>query len=500
VRPDLLIRNAAVYDGSGASPVVGDVAVAGDRIVGVGRLDAADCPEVLDATGLCLAPGFIDLHTHSDGRLCGRGADHSAVNHLRQGCTTVVTGNCGFGMLEAGRFLTDLNETGVGVNVLHLIGHGSVRAKVMGASPAEPTAGQLDEMSQLVRRGMETGAAGMSTGLLYAPGAHAKTAELIELAKVAGACGGLYASHIRHEGAEVLSAVAEAIRIGREARCRVQISHFKTIGPKGRGLGPAMCRLVEQARRDGVEVTADQYPYIASSTDLASTVVPLRARDDFRRRLAGDAPDAALLAEIAEAIDLRGRAEGILLTRCPERPEWEGKTLAELAESMALPAPAACVEVLKVSNPEVISFALNEADARFIAGRDYVATGSDGSVPRPDGMVHPRSFGTFPRKIGLWARDRGWLSVAQAVRSATGLPADILRLPDRGYVRPGFAADLVVFDLDALTDRATFRAPRQYATGLRRVYVAGQAAVVDDTYTGALAGRGLARPAAAQES
>jgi len=493
---DLVISQATIYDGSGAAPVTGDVAVAGGRIVSVGRVAPPAGAEVIDAAGLCVAPGFIDLHTHSDGRLARPGGSHSAENHLRQGVTTIVTGNCGFGTVDTAGYLAGLDETGVGVNVLHLIGHGSVRKQVMGVADRPATDDEMARMKRLVGGGMDAGAVGMSTGLIYVPGTFATTEEIIELAKVAARRGGIYASHIRGEAVGVLDAVAEAIRVGREAGCRVQISHFKTVGPRARGLGPKMCDLVEAARSDGAGVSADQYPYEASSTDLASMVVPASARDNLEALLGAEDTAASLKASIAEWMVLRGGARGQLITEFEPRRQWEGMTLAAVAEALGVPAAEACVRILRMGNPSVVSFGLNEEDMKVIMPKAYVATGSDGSFDDGSGLTHPRSYGTFPRKIGVYARDRGWLTVEGAIRSATGLPADILGLGDRGYVRPGCVADLVVFDLAELTDRATYLDPRQFATGFKRVYVGGQAAVVDDAFTGVLAGRALRRQGA----
>ncbi len=487
---DLLIQGGTIYDGGGGAPFVGNVAVDGGRIAAVGECDG-DAAEVLDAAGLCVAAGFIDPHTHSDGLLGEKGGPRDAANHLRQGVTSIVTGNCGFGVLDVEAYFADLDDTGVGVNVMHLVPHGNVRELVMGERAGAPTADELEAMRALVRRGLEAGAVGMSTGLIYFPGAHTETAELAELAKVVAEFDRLYASHIRGEAGQLLDSVAEAIAIGRESGCRVQISHFKACGADGKGLGPKACRLIEQARSRGLRVAADQYPYVASSTDFATTTIPRPIRADLKRRLAENDFDAAARAAIADDLAHGCRARQVMIVNFPERREFEGKTVAEVAELLGVGRADACIEVLKLGNPAVVNFGINEADAEYIAAREYVATGSDGAFKRMEGGIHPRSYGTFPRKIGDLARDRGWLPVPQAIRSATGLTADILQLPDRGYVREGAVADLVVFDLPRLADNATYTDGHQYATGFVRVYVGGEAAVIDDEYTGLLAGRPL---------
>ena len=487
---DLVITGGTVYDGSGDEPFVADVGVSGGRISAVGEV-AANGDEVVDASGLCVAAGFIDPHTHSDGLLGEPGGPRDAANHLRQGVTSIVTGNCGFGQVDVEAYFADLDATGAGVNVMHLLPHGSMREAVCGVKTDPLTDSELDAFRAAVRRGMQAGAVGMSTGLIYVPGTITPTEELIELARVVAEFGGIYASHIRSESDKLLEAIEEALRIGRESGCAVHISHLKTVGSAGKGKAPDACRLIEGARASGQRVTADQYPYVASSTDFATNVIPRWARPTLQSRLAEGRFEPALIAEMAADLAVDGRAERIMITNFEKCRKWEGKTVADLAELLGVSATRACIEVLKLGNPGVIVFGINEEDAAYIAAREFVATGSDGSFRRREGGIHPRAYGTFARKIAEFARDEEYLSVPQAVRSATGLPADILQLSDRGYVREGWVADLVVFDLDEVSDNATYTNGHQYATGFARVYVAGKPAVVDDEYTGALDGRPL---------
>ena len=491
---DLVITGGTIYNGSGDEPVVGDVGIKDGRIAAVGEV-APGGAEVVDAAGLCVAPGFIDPHTHSDGLLAEPGGPRDAANHLRQGVTTIVTGNCGFGAVDPGAYFADLDRTGVGVNVMHQLPQGSIREAVCGKTTDLPTAGQIDEMKSRLRAGMEAGAVGMSTGLIYVPGTITPVEELIEMATVVAEFDGLYASHIRSESEKLLEAIDEAIHIGAASGCRTHISHIKTAGSVAKGLAGEVCQRIETARAAGRQVTADQYPYFASSTDFATNVIPRWARPTLQSRLSEDKFEPTLLAEMAADLAADGRAGRIMIARFEQKPKYEGMTVAKIAAEMHLSATQTCIEILRLGNPSAIVFGINEEDAFVFAAKDYVATGSDGSFSRREGGIHPRSYGTFARKIADFARDRKLLSVARAVRSSTGLPADILHLTDRGVLREGAVADLVVFDLETLADNATYTNGHQYATGFARVYLAGKAAVIDDEYTGSLDGRSL-RPSA----
>lgn len=497
VSADILIRGGLLYDGGGGEPVAGDVAIRKDRIVAVGRFTVAGTPQIVEAAGCCVAPGFIDLHNHSD-RSITAPATRANLNFLRQGCTTIVTGNCGGGVVDVAEYFQTLERQGAGTHVIHLVPQGSVRRKVMGEVDRPPTPDELRQMQELVEKGMQEGAFGMSTGLIYVPGAYSTTAELVELARVAARYGGIYASHIRTEGPEVLGAIAEALSIGQQAGCPVHVSHLKASGPAAWGLGNDLCSTIEAARRAGQKVTADQYPYTASSTSLVANLVPTWAQEGGSDKLRARMDDPATAERIREAIRQqlasRGGPATILLASFDGEPGWVGRTLLEIAQEQKRDANEIAWDILRAGGASAIFFNMSEEDVRLIAARDFVATASDGSAraPGPDNP-HPRSYGTFPRKIGECAHRQGWLPVAQAIRSATGLPADILGLEDRGYLRPGAVADLVVFELDSLRDEATYKDPHRYATGLRRVYVAGQVAVIDDRPQDVLAGRPIRR-------
>jgi N-acyl-D-aspartate/D-glutamate deacylase len=497
VPADVVIRNATLYDGTGGPTRRGDLAIRGDRIVAVGTLTAAGTPLVIDGTGLAVAPGFIDLHTHSDTALTQE-ATRANLCYLTQGVTTVITGNCGSGPVDVAAYFKTLEAGRVGSNVIHLVPHNSVRQAVMHNADRVPTAEELKRMEALVDRGMRDGAWGISTGLIYNPGTYAKTEELIDLSRVVAKHGGFYASHIRDEGVGVLDAVAEALRIGREAGLPVHVSHLKASGRKAWGKAGDIIGLIEDARRQGQAVTADQYPYTASSTSLRAMVVPPRFREGTEKEYLARLDDPEIGPVIRKAIerDVVGRDGGksLRIAGYQPHPSWNGKDLEAVAAQEKKSVTDVILEIEHHGGAQMISFGMNEEDVRLIMRQPWVATASDGSshVKGPT-MPHPRSYGCFARKIGRYALADGVLSPEQAVRSASGLPADILHLPERGYLREGYFADVVVFDPEKYRDTATYDDPHQFATGVRWLFVNGQAAIKNGHYTGALAGKVLRR-------
>jgi len=495
VEADWLIRGATLYNGSGAPGVVGDLAIKGERLVGVGQVQVAGKPRVLDGTGLIAAPGFIDLHTHSDYPL-QQPRSRVNLNYLTQGVTTVVTGNCGAGPVKVAEYFRTLERNGIGTNVIHQVPHNDVRRAVMKNANRAPTAEELKQMEALVDRGMKDGAWGLSTGLIYNPGTYAKTEELIALARVAARHGGFYASHIRDEGLGVLIATEEALRIGREAGLPVHISHMKVSNRKMWGQAADQIGLVERARQAGQVVTADQYPYTASSTSLSATVVPPQFREGDAREYRSRLDDAEQGPRIRQAIErcLEGKLGGaaIRIASYGPRPAWTGKDLAAIAVQEKKAPVDVVLEIERGGGAQIINFSIGEEDMRLIMKQPFVATASDGSarVPGPD-MPHPRSYGCFPRKIGRLAIEDKVMPLEQALRSASGLPADILKLPERGYLKSGYYADVVIFDPKTFRDRATYDKPQEYATGVRWLFVNGQLALKDGKSMDVLAGKVL---------
>ncbi|HSQ54430.1 MAG TPA: D-aminoacylase [Gemmata sp.] len=491
-KTNIVFRNATIYDGTGKAPIKGDVHVKGDRIAAVGKVGKIDDAKEIDANGLVICPGFIDLHTHCDPGLPGK-TGRANKNYVTQGCTTVVTGNCGSGPVDAGKFFQTLEEQGVGTNVIHLAPHNSIRNQVMGNENRAPTSAELKKMEELVDQAMKDGTWGMSTGLIYNPGIYAKTDEIIALAKVVARHGGMYASHIRNESAALLDAIEEAVTIGKESGCRVHISHIKASGKGVWGKSGDAIALVDRFRKQGLAVTADQYPYIASSTSLRATLFPAKYREgnqkDFVARLEDPQLGAKIRADVEKAIEGRDGGKRIQIARYSPNAKWNGKTITAIAESESKEPIEIVMEIERNGGAQIVNFGMSEDDVRIYMRQSWVATASDGGVQTPGPTVpHPRNYGTFPRKIGFYSIQEKILPREAAIRSATGLPADILQLKDRGYLKPGYFADLVVFDPATFRDTATFDKPHQYATGVKWVLVNGNVAVKDGQYQAATLG------------
>jgi N-acyl-D-aspartate/D-glutamate deacylase len=487
-----VFRNATIYDGSGKPPVKGDVHVKGDKIAAVGKVGKVEGATEINASGLVICPGFIDLHTHCDPGLTGK-TGRANKNYVTQGCTTVITGNCGFGPANAGEFFKTLEKGGVGTNVIHLAPHNAIREAAMGNENRPPTADELKKMEELVEQAMKDGTWGLSTGLIYNPGTYAKTDEITALAKVVAKHGGMYASHIRNESGGLLDAIEEAIEIGKSSGCRVHISHIKASGKSVWGKSSDAVALIESYRKKGLEVTADQYPYIASSTSLRATVIPTKYREgtekDFVARL--DDPKLApqIKLEVNKILDTAEGGKLIQIARFAPNTKWQGKTIAAIAEAEKKEPIDIVFEIERHRGAQVVNFGMSEDDVRLYMKRPWVATASDGGVQTPgDTVPHPRSYGTFPRKIGFYAIQEKIVPVELAIRSSTGLPADILKLTDRGYLKEGYFADLVVFDPEKFRDTATYEKPHQYPAGVKWVLVNGHAEVKDGEYLGDVLG------------
>ncbi|MHC4851612.1 MAG: N-acyl-D-amino-acid deacylase family protein [Planctomycetota bacterium] len=491
---DVLIVGGSVHDGSGGKVTRVDVAINGDRIAAIGDLSDRTARLRIDASGMVVCPGFVDLHNHGDKAVFNKKLRQNLC-YLTQGCTTIVTGNCGGGQLDVASYFKRLDKQGCGVNVAHLIPQGALRRKAMGGSfDRPPTEAELQKMRDLVRDGMEAGAFGMSTGLIYTPGAYAETGEIAALAKVVAKHGGIYASHIRNEGDRLLAAVEEAIAIGEAAGCPVHLSHFKASKPPNWGKVKQSCALVEAARARGMRVTCDQYPYRASSTSLAALTIPTWAREGSNKDLVKRFDDAGTGPKIRMAIsrnlEQRGGADQILIAHYKKNTKWNGLNLMEAAASARQAPVDLIVGIQRNGGCSAVAFSMCDEDVDYIMRKPYVATASDGSSKmKGPTRPHPRSYGTFPRKIGVYAIERKVIGLRHAIRSSTGLPADVLGLEDRGYLRKGAFADVVVFDPRWFRDKATFVDPHQHSEGALWVFVNGIAAIADGKPTGKLGGR-----------
>lgn len=496
VRVDILIRNGSVVDGTGSGARQVDVGITGDRITFVGDAKTARLAigRTIDATGLVIAPGFIDPHTHTAGDL-SNAQRKSNLPYLMQGVTTVVTNNDGSGPLDIGKLLNAWKTNGIGTNAAVYVPQGSVRGAVMGMTDATPTAAQLDSMKKLVARGMDDGAIGMSTGLYYAPGSYSSTDEVIALARVAAQHGGIYDSHIRDESSYtvgLVAAVNEVIRIGREAHMPVHISHIKALGADVWGMSDSIVTLMKSARASGVDITAAQYPYTASGTAVGAALLPRWAevggRDSLAARIHDPVIHQKLAAEMMENMRRRGGANTLLITGGRDA-SVKGKRLDEIARMWNTTPIEAAMRIILAGDASVASFNMDEKDIATFMRQDFIMTDSDGS----DG--HPRKYGTFPKLIREYVNEKHILTLPQAIHRSTLATARMLGFADRGEIAVGKFADVIAFDPATFTDRSTYEEPTLLATGMRYVLVNGTVAVDSGAFTNALAGRVLMRAA-----
>lgn len=487
---DLLVTNARIVDGTGSAAITGCVAVKDKRIVAVGEVKGT-ADTMIDAGGRVLAPGFIDVHTHSED-ICKLPA---AENFVRMGVTTIVTGNCGTSRTDVGVFFKEIEEAKVAINVATLIGHGSVRQKAMGGSFIRaPNAEQLEGMKSIVDQAMKDGAVGLSTGLIYVPGSFAKTEEIIELAKVASAHGGIYASHMRAETLKIFSALDELIRIARAAKIRAEVSHLKLSGPSAWGKAAEVIAILDKARADGLSITHDDYAYTASSTGLGQ-LIPDSARegtrDDFIARIADPAKKAAIIKQMNASREKQGRHDYAfaVIARFKADPRLNGKTIPEAAKIVRGSDSLAdqielVLDIEARGGGSAIFHGMNEADLRTFMSHPLTMIASDGGPRRfGEDVPHPRSYGNNARVLCRYVRDEKLLTLEDAIRKMTSLPASTFQLKDRGVIKPGAFADLVIFDPAKVTDPSTFDDPHHYAEGFTDVTVNGGIVLRDGQLT-----------------
>lgn len=497
---DLLLRGGRIVDGTGNPWFRADVALRGDRIAAIGDLADATANAVLDVTDLVVAPGFIDTHSHAGPGLATADLSH-AEPLLAQGITTVFVNPDGGGEVDIAAQRDALLVDGLGVHVAQFVPHGVVRAAVLGMADRAPTASELDAMRSLVREGMAAGAWGLSSGPFYAPGSFASTDELVALASEAAAYGGAYQSHVRDEAdysVGLIAALDEVITISREAGLPGVHTHVKALGPSVWGFAGAIVARIERARAAGVEVYTDQYPYLASATSLGAALLPRWAqaggRDALLARLDNDVDSARIRAAMVENLARRGGAARIQFRRVESDPALEGRSLAEVADAWRQTPVEAALRLVAAGEAGIVSFNMDERDVRTLMRQPWTMTSSDGGlVPMGEGVPHPRNYGTFPHKLRRYVFEEGVLTLEEAVRSMTSLPAQVYRMPDRGRLIPGGIADIVVLDPDAITDRATFTDPHRLSEGVVQLFVAGQRAVADGRFTGTRTGRVVQR-------
>ena len=497
-RYDLVINNARIVDGTGNPWFRGAIGILGGKIAKISRFDLANAETVIDARNQIVAPGFIDVHAHTEDIF----NNPTAENFIRMGVTSLVTGNCGGSVTEVEEFLGRFREKPLSVNLATLIAHGSVRSKVMGLDNRAPTPEEQQKMNALVEQGMKDGAVGLSTGLIYVPGTFAKTEEVVELAKIASRFGGTYASHIRNEGDEVVAAIKEAINIGEQANMPVEISHFKISSKALWGQTPVTLGLVEDARRRGLTVTVDQYAYTASSTSLESRMPSWAiagGREEGRKRLADPATKEKIVAEMKAGLK-RSKFKDFshaYVASYRTNPEFNGKNIAEITQlargKKKLDDQLEQIfEMYSKGGAQMVYRVMDETDVQNIMRQPYTMIASDSGVRSfGSGVPHPRGYGNNARVLGRYVRELKIIPLEDAIRKMTSLPAQTFNLRDRGQIREGLAADIVIFDDAKVTDKATFETPHQYSVGFSNVIVNGQVVFDGVRLTGKMPGQAL---------
>lgn len=529
---DLVIRNGKILDGAGNPWFSGDIGVKDGKIVKIGKIEERGKHEI-DAKGLFVSPGFIDIHTHADLTIL---AVRDAQSYVTQGITTAIASNCGLAMAPInpekldllksyvspflvrdfdygwdwgsfGEFYEKVEKGGIAINIVPLAGHGTIRIFVKGFDPSTPSPEELSKMKDLLRKCIDEGAFGLSTGLIYPPGSYSETWEIVELAKVLGEKGGVYLSHIRNESKRLIEAVEEAIEIGEKAGVPVQISHHKASGKPNWGKVNATLRLMERARERGVEVNCDVYPYPAGSTTITALLPPWVLEGGIEKMLERlkDKEVRTKIVKDIEEDNFKGENflksagwSGVLISQCLNK-NYEGKTLEEILKEkgkLGDPYNGLFDWMLEIKgDAAMVIFLMDEDDVKTVLSHKLSMVGSDSWVTSPSvgGKPHPRAYGTFPRVLSKYVKDEKVLSLEEAIRKMTSLPASKMRIPLRGLIKEGFWADTVIFDLNKVKDKATFQDPHQYAEGIEYVVVNGEVVLDRGKLTGKRPGRVIRR-------
>jgi N-acyl-D-amino-acid deacylase len=499
---DILIHNGKVIDGTGNSWFYGDVAVKDGKIVAVGRQLNFTAAKTIDATGFIVAPGFIDVHTHLEGE---EAKNPDATNFILDGVTTCVTGNCGSSNIDIGKYLHWIDSLKLSINVATLIGHNDVRKQVMGRANRDATEEELQQMENIIDKAMRDGAVGFSTGLIYIPGTYTKTPEIVELAKVAAKYNGIYASHMRDEGDSVTYAIEEALTVGREAKIPVEISHFKLSGQQNWGRSKVTVPMIEAARKEGIEVTIDQYPYTASSTSI-STLKPdeilADGQDSIKARLQN--PEIknyvikSMLARLKKR-NLKHFSYAVVAYYSPDTT-YNGKSIEQInvmkgRKHKAKYEGETIIDIMMNGGAGAVFHGMSEEDIKRIMQYPFNMFASDASIRIfGAGVPHPRGYGTNARVLAEYVRDQHIISLEEAIRRMTSLPAQKFQLRDRGLLKEGMAADIVIFDEKQVQDNSTYENPHAYSKGFHYVIVNGVLTVENEKHLGIRAGHALYGP------
>jgi len=499
---DIWIRNGRLLDGTGNSWFYGDVLIKNGKIIKVGNVGANTASRVIDAKGMIVAPGFIDVHTHIEG---DEFKNPTANNFIHDGVTTVVTGNCGSSQVNIKRYMYQIDSARLSVNVASLIGHNDVRRAVLGTANREPSEEEMQRMEEIVRQAMRDGAVGLSTGLIYIPGTYSKTEEIVRLAKAAAQYKGVYASHMRNEGDKVTEAIEEALHIGRTANMPVQISHFKLSGQQNWGRSKETLPMIMKAREEGIEVTIDQYPYTASSTSL-STLIPdeilADGQDSIRARLQRPEVRKYVKAEMLKSLKKRKLKHFSYPVVAYHRADTtlNGKSIEEVnlmkgRKHKADQEAETVMDLMLAGGASMVFHGMGDEDVKRIMQYPFNMFASDASIRIfNQGSPHPRGFGTNARVLSKYVRDEKVISLEEAVRRMTSLPAQKFGLKDRGLLREGFAADIVIFDEKTVQDLSTYEKPHAYSKGFHFVLVNGVLVVDNEQHTGIRSGQSLMGP------
>ena len=503
----VILRGGMLYDGLGNPAVAADIGFVNDRIIGIGDLSPFQAPVERDVTGLAVAPGFIDIHSHaasSSLRYSGIYRSPKAENYIRQGVTTAIAGQDGNSPFPIGEYLDQLENRDLGMNIGLFVGHGTLRAWVMGNVDRAPSANEMTRMQNYLKAAFEQGAMGLSSGLEYTPGAYARTEELVELAKTASLYGAGHLSHIRDEGGKLLDSVAETIRIGEEGGIPTQVTHHKVIGKARWGNSAASLQLIDEARTRGVDAASDVYPYTASSTGI-SILLPAWSKEGSgaqrRARLRDPEQRIFIRNDVISHINNErgGDPSTIVIASCTWNRSLNGKSLADILTERNLDvtvehAADLAMEIVEKGGCMGVFHSMSEEDVKKIMQHPMTMIASDGGIPAfGAGVPHPRNYGSFARVLARYVRELEVLSLEEAIRKMTSLPAQRLGLEDRGLLRAGAIADIAVFNPLTIQDHATFTDPHQYATGVQHVFVRGQAVLMDSLMTGNFPGVVLRR-------
>lgn len=504
---DLLIKNGRIIDGTGNSWFYGDVAVKAGKIIAVGKLAGFSAPQTIDAHKMIVAPGFIDVHGHLEG---GIFQWPTADNYIHDGVTTVITGNCGSSASNLKNFFNRIDSLHPSINVASLVGHNTVRDQVMHHDNRLPTAAEQQQMELLVAQAMKDGAVGLSTGLIYIPGTFANTEEVVGLAKTTALYNGVYASHIRNEENECVEAINEAIHIGKAANIPVEISHFKIGGKANWGTSNITLGLVQQARQEGWDVTIDQYPYTASSTNLGVRLPDWAfagGNDSLKIRLHDPVLRAQIKKEMLQQLQkykFKNFSYCVVASYSADST-YNGKSITDINRLMgrrpkATEEAETIMDMVEKGGAQMVYHSMNEDDVKYIMKYPFCMSGADAGVPVPGkGMPHPRGYGTNARVLGKYVREEKVIPLEEAIRRMTSLAAQKFQLKDRGLLKEGMAADIVIFDDKTVSDHATFEQPHQYSTGFYYVLVNGQLVVENGKHTGVRSGVALYGPAKSEK-